>query len=128
MHFLVILSLATFSLAYQVTSPASGTSWSCLGPNTMTWTRAPTDPPTFAVVLVNDKYGTADFCAWGVDGSLNQTAMSPPYGRGQFIPGDGYHLNVVRDTDHYNAILAQSNLFSISQCETLLSSAEASEP
>ncbi|THH18543.1 hypothetical protein EW146_g2457 [Bondarzewia mesenterica] len=113
---LTILSLASTGLAYQITYPGPGVHWSCTGPNPITWNGLATDPTSFAVVLVNDKYGTADVCAPLLYGYTGQGAIYPPYGRAQFIPGDGYHLNIVQDYSHPEIILAQSAMFSIDQC------------
>lgn len=59
-----------------------------------------------------------------VDGTTESTQVNPP--GGGFVPGGGYQVNFVQDTNDLNTILAQSSTFNITQAATSSTSATGS--
>ncbi len=131
---LLALALATFSLAYQVTSPGNSQGWTTEGSQLATWTRVDTDPLNFTAVLTNEVRSLEiifptlvltvakdrsvmpqnnQILAALVDGTLGQIRLNPP--NGGWPTGKAFRLNFCRDSQSLEAILAQSNQFDIGQ-------------
>ncbi|KAF4575097.1 hypothetical protein EYR36_006453 [Pleurotus pulmonarius] len=114
---LLALALATFSLAYQVTSPGNSQGWTTEGSQLATWTRVDTDPLNFTAVLTNEDRSVMpqnnQILAALVDGTLGQIRLNPP--NGGWPTGKAFRLNFCRDSQSLEAILAQSNQFDIGQ-------------
>ncbi|KAF4596818.1 hypothetical protein EYR40_007492 [Pleurotus pulmonarius] len=112
----VALALASFSLAYGVTSPGESQNWTTVGPQSATWKRESTDPKTFAAFLTNEDRKALpqnnQLLAGSVDGTTGRVQFEPP--QGGWPEGNGFRVNFCRDADSPEAILAQSNDFTIS--------------
>lgn len=99
-------------LALQVTSPATGATWSTSSPNTVAWTSVASDPSSFDVVLVNNDPN----CAPTGTSQVVQRNVSTAQGSHQIgafssvKPCDGYQINLVAPN---NGILAQSAPFNL---------------
>ncbi|EMD40904.1 hypothetical protein CERSUDRAFT_91657 [Gelatoporia subvermispora B] len=113
--FAVALALAASAYAYTVTSPTNSTGWTTSGPNVVSWTKVSTDPQNFTIVLSNQASfpPTTQVLDALVDGSLGNTTVNPP--SGGWKAGSGYQVNLVQDAQNLNAILAQSNQFTIKE-------------
>ncbi|KAI0650216.1 hypothetical protein C8Q79DRAFT_998108 [Trametes meyenii] len=109
----VLFALAASALAYQVTEPTNSTGWTTSGPNQVSWNKVDTDSANFTIVLVNQASfpPTSQVLAALVDGSLGKTNVNPP--SGGWKAGTGFQVNLVKDAENLNTILAQSNQFSI---------------
>ncbi|KIJ56765.1 hypothetical protein M422DRAFT_22914 [Sphaerobolus stellatus SS14] len=105
---LAILSLVLSVIAITVTQPSEDTTWSANGPNQVSWQLVSTDPTNFGVVLtqnglfIQNLAGNVD----GTKGSITITASVPT--------GGSYRVNIVKDLQDVNTILAQSPQFDIS--------------
>ncbi|KAG6854902.1 hypothetical protein C0991_012092 [Blastosporella zonata] len=107
----LLLSFVASALAYTVTVPSSADGWSSTGPQTLSWDRVSTDPGTFAVVLVNTDGQVDQVLNAQVDGDLKTISVNPP--SGGWPQGGGFRVNLVKDVNHVNTILAQSDTYSI---------------
>ncbi|KAI0265049.1 hypothetical protein BC834DRAFT_191944 [Gloeopeniophorella convolvens] len=110
-----ILSFVASACAYQVITPGGASGWTLAGPNQVTWQRVDTDPLNFTILLVNQNNGVMpngpQVLAALVDGTQNSFTVSPP--STGFQVGDGFQVNLVKDSQSLNSILAQSTKFSI---------------
>ncbi|KAL4242498.1 GPI-anchored Adhesion Regulator [Abortiporus biennis] len=112
--FATLLAFAASALAYQVTNPTNSTGWTTTGPNTVTWTRVSTDAETFTIVLSNQSKfpPESEVLVAQVDGTkATSITVSPP--SGGWVAGAGYQVNLVKDAQNLDAILAQSGQFTI---------------
>ena len=133
-----VLSLVASACAYQILTPSNSSGWTTVGPNLVTWSRVSTDPTNFTMVLVNQVRSPSLTCLFPglifvfqdktvmpsgdevliatVDGTQNSIAVPAP--SGGFVVAPGYQVNFVKDPQDLNTILAQSNMFSITQPNT----------
>jgi hypothetical protein len=120
-----LLSFVASTLAYSVTAPNSFTVWGNQSPQVLQWQHVDTDPSNFTVVL--DNQVMSDFqpvvVAALVDGTVGSTTLSPP--SAGWPTGNGFRINFVKDTDDLNEILAQSDLFNITEATTSTTSSGA---
>ncbi|KAG6915664.1 hypothetical protein DXG01_010534 [Tephrocybe rancida] len=107
----LLLSFVASALAYTVTEPSSAKGWSAVGPQSLSWDRVATDPSTFAVVLTSTDGQVEQVLNAQVDGNLLSIPVNPP--SGGWPQGQGFRVNLVKDVNHVNTILAQSSDFSI---------------
>lgn len=114
-QFFVALALASFSLAYNITSPGDSQNWTTVGPQSATWKRESTDALKFTAVLTNENRSVMaennQVIATSVDGTTGHAQFAAP--PGGWPQGEGYRLNLCRDEHSTDAILAQSNEFAI---------------
>ncbi|KAF8631601.1 hypothetical protein AX15_002349 [Amanita polypyramis BW_CC] len=110
-----VLSLAASTLGYTVSIPNASKGWTNEGAQTLTWTRVATDSSNFTAVLTNvDRSVLSEnnqVLAALVVGTLGTTALNPP--SGGWPLGNGFRVNLVKDTEDLNTIYAQSDEFSI---------------
>jgi len=120
-----LLSFVASTLAYSVTAPDSLTVWGNQSPQVLQWQHVDTDPSNFTVVL--DNQVMSDFqpvvVAALVDGTVGSTTLSPL--SAGWPTGNGFRINFVKDTDDLNEILAQSDLFNITEATTSTTSSGA---
>ncbi|OAX44477.1 hypothetical protein K503DRAFT_795333 [Rhizopogon vinicolor AM-OR11-026] len=113
----VLLVTITSTFAYQVNAPGESQNWTTAGTNLLTWTRVDTDPLNFTAVLTNQACNQAAMPQGPqilnalVDGTLGQIACSPP--SAGWPTGSGFRVNFATDAQNLDALLAQSNEFSI---------------
>ncbi|KAI0356469.1 hypothetical protein OH77DRAFT_1400882 [Trametes cingulata] len=109
-----ILALAASALAFQVTEPTNSTGWTTSGPNEVSWTKVDTDASNFTIVLVNQVNfpPTKQVLAALVQSSLGKIVVNPP--SGGWKAGSGFQVNLVKDAENTDSILAQSDQFTIS--------------
>ncbi|KAH9844094.1 uncharacterized protein C8Q71DRAFT_29568 [Rhodofomes roseus] len=110
-----LLAFAASAAALSVTQPSNSTGWTTSGPNAVTWSSVSTDRSNFTVVLNNQNSYPAytevlDALVVTSDGSVT---VNPP--SGGWVAGSGYRVNFVQDSNDLNAILAQSEDFTITQ-------------
>ncbi|RDX53673.1 hypothetical protein OH76DRAFT_1374745 [Lentinus brumalis] len=117
-----LLAFAASALAFQVTQPTNGTGWTITGPNTVAWDAVDTDPANFTIVLVNQSGypPTSQVLNALVPKSLGKITVNPP--SGGWKAGTGFQVNLVKDAENTNTILAQSEQFTIKQASASLSS------
>ena len=110
---LALLPFAASALAYSVTKPDATTGWTTSGPNVVVWSMVSTDAANFTIVLNNQNVtpATSQVLAALVDGSLGNITVNPP--SGGWKAGKGFRVNLVKDTQDLNSILAQSPQFDI---------------
>ncbi|KAF8969472.1 hypothetical protein BDZ97DRAFT_246515 [Flammula alnicola] len=122
MHaFAYVLAFATSAFAYSVLSPNAAQGWTNQGAQLLTWTRVDTDRQNFTALLTNQQisgYNPQVLDAL-VDGTLGKINVNPP--SGGWPTGSGFRVNLVQDATDLNAILAQSDNFTISQSSSTLS-------
>ncbi|OJA09296.1 hypothetical protein AZE42_03116, partial [Rhizopogon vesiculosus] len=111
----VLLVTITSTFAYQVNAPGDFQNWTTPGTNLLTWTRVSTDPLNFTAVLTNINQAAMpqgpQILNALVDGTLGQIACSPP--SAGWPTGSGFRVNFATDAQNLDALLAQSNEFSI---------------
>ncbi|KAH9850010.1 hypothetical protein C2E23DRAFT_837018 [Lenzites betulinus] len=110
----VLFALAASAFAYSVTEPTNSTGWTTSGPNEVSWTKVDTDAANFTIVLVNQASfpPTSQILDALVDASLGKITVNPP--SGGWKTGTGFQVNLVKDAENTNTILAQSDQFTIS--------------
>ncbi|PIL36927.1 hypothetical protein GSI_00617 [Ganoderma sinense ZZ0214-1] len=108
-----LLSFAASALAYSVIEPDATTGWTTSGPNVVVWQMVSTDPANFTIVLNNQNVtpATTQVLAALVGGSLGNVTVNPP--SGGWKAGKGFRVNLVKDSQDLNSILAQSPQFDI---------------
>jgi hypothetical protein len=113
---LLLATLFTSTLCFQVTSPAEKKGWTSSGPQTLTWKMVSTDASTFTAVL--DNQSNPGVLANGpvvlksnIMGSAGSISLDPPSGGWEV--GSGYRINLVKDADSLDTIYAQSDQFNI---------------
>ncbi|KAN0097440.1 hypothetical protein V8E55_001886 [Tylopilus felleus] len=109
--FASVLLAVSSVFAYQVTSPGESQGWTTTGPNTLTWQRVDTDPLNFTTVLINQNMDYSEVMDSVVDGTLGSFQCSAP--NGGWPSGSGFVVNLARDPQDLNSLLAQSNQFNI---------------
>lgn len=118
------LSCVASALAFQVIEPSASKGWSTEGSQILTWERVDTDPLNFTAVLTNqDRSVFPDgdqVLAAQVDGNLKRVFLNPP--AGGWPTGGSFRVNLAKDTDHLNTLLAQSSEFDIKPPTTTSSS------
>ncbi|KAG1752608.1 uncharacterized protein EDB91DRAFT_1234598 [Suillus paluster] len=122
----ILLASITSTFAYQVTSPGDAQGWTTSGPNSLTWVRVDTDPLNFTAVLTNQAVmpqGPQVLNAL-VDGTLGQIICNPP--SGGWPQGSGFRVNLAKDAEDLNTLLAQSNQFNINSTTSSGSSSATS--
>ncbi|OJT10358.1 hypothetical protein TRAPUB_13117 [Trametes pubescens] len=109
----VLFALAASALAYSVSEPTNSTGWTTSGPNEVSWSKVDTDAANFTIVLVNQASfpPTSQVLDALVVGTLGKVVVNPP--SGGWKAGSGFQVNLVKDTDNLNTILAQSEQFTI---------------
>ncbi|KAI0824704.1 Ser-Thr-rich glycosyl-phosphatidyl-inositol-anchored membrane family-domain-containing protein [Trametes gibbosa] len=109
----VLFALAASAFAYSVTEPTNSTGWTISGPNEVSWTKVDTDPSNFTIVLVNQAHfpPTKQVLDALVDASLGKITVNPP--SGGWKAGTGFQVNLVKDAENTDTILAQSDQFTI---------------
>ncbi|KAI0663203.1 hypothetical protein C8Q70DRAFT_956578 [Cubamyces menziesii] len=109
-----LLALASSAFAFTVSEPNNSTGWTTSGPNEVAWTTVSTDPANFTIVLNNQNIfpQTTQVLAALVDASLGKITVNPP--SGGWKSGPGFRVNLVKDAQDLNSILAQSDMFTIS--------------
>ena len=108
--------LAPTAQAYTVTGPGGTQGWRSQSAQSLTWTRADSDPATFAVVLTNQDRAVLPHdlvLAKQVDGTRTSVKIYPP--RGGFPTGDHFRVEFVKSADDQGTIYAQSEEFTISR-------------
>ncbi|KAI0637967.1 hypothetical protein C8Q77DRAFT_401032 [Trametes polyzona] len=110
----VLFALAASAFAFSVTEPTNSTGWTTSGPNQVSWTKVDTDAANFTIVLVNQAHfpPTKQVLDALVDASLGKIVVNPP--SGGWKTGSGFQVNLVKDAENTDAILAQSEQFTIS--------------
>ncbi|OCH92162.1 hypothetical protein OBBRIDRAFT_470023 [Obba rivulosa] len=114
------------AFAYSISSPNQSAGWTITGPNTVVWSMVSTDPQNFTIVLSNQVVSppTQQILAALVDGSLGQMTVNPPSGGWQ--TGTGFRVNLVKDANDLDSILAQSDQFAITVASSSSSSGASS--
>ncbi|KAI0368050.1 hypothetical protein BV20DRAFT_923546, partial [Pilatotrama ljubarskyi] len=113
-----LLAFAASALAFQVTEPTNSTGWTTSGPNQVSWNKVDTDASNFTIVLVNQVRLPVSFpptkqvLAALVQSSLGKVVVNPP--SGGWKSGSGFQVNLVKDAEDTDTILAQSDQFTIS--------------
>ncbi|CDO68142.1 hypothetical protein BN946_scf185003.g14 [Trametes cinnabarina] len=110
----VLLALASSAFAFTVTEPTNSTGWTTSGPNVVAWTSVSTDRANFTIVLDNQSVSpeSSQVLAALVDAKLGKVTVNPP--SGGWKAGTGFRVNLVQDAENLSAILAQSDIFTIS--------------
>ncbi|KIY49398.1 hypothetical protein FISHEDRAFT_58297 [Fistulina hepatica ATCC 64428] len=75
------------------------------------WTMVSTDRSNFTILLVNQGASYSEVLANDVQGSADEDDVSAP--SGGWVVGTGYRVNLVKDADDLDSILAQSDEFNI---------------
>jgi len=119
-----LLSLAASVFAYQVTSPRKDDVWTSIGPNTFTWSSVSTDRQNFTLVLKNQDQSVRQVLAALVDRDLGTLSVNAP--ATGFPIGTDFQVNMVQDEMNLDAILAQSEIFTIKE-SPMSSSTRASQ-
>ncbi|KAF9247369.1 hypothetical protein BU15DRAFT_39029 [Melanogaster broomeanus] len=113
--FATVLFAVSSAFAYQVTAPGDSQGWTSTGPNYLTWVRVDTDPLNFTAVLSNTNTDIMpinnQILNALVDGTTGMIACNPP--SGGWPLGSGFRVNLARDAQSLDALLAQSNQFNI---------------
>jgi len=112
--FACVLALISSTMGYQVIVPNPSQGWTNSGGQPFVWQRVDTDPQNFTALLTNVNEGSANnqVLAALVNGFLGNTTLLPP--STGWPTGSGFRLNIVKDTQDLNTILAQSDEFNIS--------------
>ncbi|KAG0709818.1 hypothetical protein DFH29DRAFT_15980 [Suillus ampliporus] len=124
----ILLASITSTFAYQVTAPGDSQGWTTVGPNYLTWVRVDTDPSNFTAVLTNTNQAVMpqgpQVLNALVDGTLGQIICNPP--SGGWPQGTGFRVNLAKDAEDLDTLLAQSNQFAITTSNSSASSSPTS--
>jgi len=110
----LVLSFIASAWAYSVTFPTQTQGWTNSGAQTLSWTRVDTDPLNFTALLTNQDtsiLATSEILAALVNGTSGTTLLNAP--SAGWPVGSGFQVNLVKDTNNFNTIYAQSNQFNI---------------
>ncbi|XP_006460322.1 hypothetical protein AGABI2DRAFT_68206 [Agaricus bisporus var. bisporus H97] len=116
----ITLALVASACAYSVSQPSSSMGWSTSGGQPLTWSRVDTDPTNFTVVLTNQDRSVLpqDQVLIAEQDGVGQTKVSCNPPSGGWPVGDHFRVNLVKNVDEQNAILAQSSEFTIKAANT----------
>jgi hypothetical protein len=111
--FATLLALAASAAALQVTQPTNSTGFSTDGQNTVAWNAVSTDPANFTIVLVNMNVfpNYQQVLNALVVSSLGKIQVNAPSEGWPAAGVPGYQINLVRDSENLQSILAQSDDF-----------------
>jgi len=119
-----IFAFSASAIAYEVIVPSPSQGWTNNGAQTVSWQLVPTDPSNFTIVLTNTNREVMPQNDLVLDalvvGSLLTTKVNPP--SAGWPTGGTFRVNLVKDTEDLNTILAQSDEFNITEPTTATSS------
>ncbi|WOO77956.1 UPF0619 GPI-anchored membrane protein [Vanrija pseudolonga] len=113
-----LLLAAAAARAIQITAPTNTSNWSTGVPQTIQWTSVSTDPSTFSIQI--QVPSSSSLQTESVATNVQTSAGSYSYTPAASYVGSQYRINFVNSQT--NAILAQSDYFTIAQGSAVASS------
>jgi len=111
----VLLALAASAFAYKVDQPNALQGWTNSGSQLVVWERVSTDPANFTIILTNVDRALLpqDQILMAQQDGTGQTQVSVGPPSGGWPSGPHFRVNLVKDVNEPNTILAQSSEFTI---------------